>query len=182
MRILQPSNDWCHRQRKYNTLIEVKLPCFGFNPCSVLNIQARNEGSAIFRYLCHQLTFAKVLTSIRKCFHIATATWIPNFPNYFKDLLLRQQRRNISFIMSLIMRFYKNVENTATSVNRMTSYLSSYLEWVTLQDFKNIAYVGRFRYFVCAFVFVFSYVFETLSSLAFRICLVRGVCEASEQC
>ena len=74
MRILLPSNDWCHRQRKYNTLIEVKLPCFGFNPCSVLNIQARNEGSAIFRYLCHQLTFAKVLTSIRKCFHIATAT------------------------------------------------------------------------------------------------------------
>ena len=58
------------------------MPYFGFNPCSVLNILARNEGSAIFRYLCHQLTFAKVLTSIRKCFHIATATWIPNFPNY----------------------------------------------------------------------------------------------------
>ena len=74
MRILHPSNDWCHRQRKYNTLIEEKLPYFGFNPCSVLNILAKNEGSAIFRYLCHQLTFAKVLTSIRKCFHIATAT------------------------------------------------------------------------------------------------------------
>ena len=82
MRMLHPSNDWCHRQRKYSSLIEEKLPYFGFNPCSVLNILARNGGAAIFRYLCHQLTFAKVLTSIRKCFHIATATWIPNFPNY----------------------------------------------------------------------------------------------------
>ena len=83
----------------------------------------------------------------------------PTFQIIYKDLLLRQQRRNISFIMSLIMRFYKNVENTVTSVNRMTSYLSSYLEWVTLQDFKNIAYVGRFRYFVCVFVVIFVLVF-----------------------
>ena len=76
--------------------------------------------------------------------------------------------------MSLIMRFYKNVENTVTSVNRMTSYLSSYLEWVTLQDFKNIAYVGRFRYFVCVFVvifvlvFVFSYDFWNATFISFQ--------------
>ena len=98
MRILHPSNDWCHRQRRYSTLIEVKLPCFGFNPYSVLNIQARNEGSAIFRYLCHQLTFAKVLTSIRKCFHIATATWIPNFPNYLSRPCVNTTKKKYFFL------------------------------------------------------------------------------------
>ena len=41
-----------------------------------------------------------------------------------------------------------------TSVIRMTRvrYLSSYLECVSLQDFKNIAYAGYFRHFVTVFV------------------------------
>ena len=34
------------------------------------------------------------------------------------------------------------------------SILSSFLKCISHQDFKNIAYVGRFRYFVCVFVFV----------------------------
>ena len=37
-------------------------------------------------------------------------------------------------------------------------YLSSYLDWVSHQDFKNIAYVGFFRHFVCVFVFVVVFV------------------------
>ena len=44
---------------------------------------------------------------------------------------------------------------------RMTRvrYLSSYLDWVSHQDFKNIAYVGFSRHFVCVFVVVFVIVF-----------------------
>ena len=74
MRILHPSNDWGVIVKENITLSSKKNCLILVNPCSLLNILARNEGSAIFRYLCHQLTFAKVLTSIRKCFHIATAT------------------------------------------------------------------------------------------------------------
>ena len=53
--------------------------------------------------------------------------------------------------------------NTLTRVkdmNRMTrvTYLSSYLEWVSHQDFKNVAYVGFFRHFLCVFVFVVVFV------------------------
>ena len=48
--------------------------------------------------------------------------------------------------------------NQGDGVNRMTRvrYLSSYLEWLSHQDFKNIAYVGFFKYFVCVLVFVVS--------------------------
>ena len=54
----------------------------------------------------------------------------------------------------------RNRVTRVTGVNRMARvrYLSSYLEWVSHQDFKNIAYVGFFRYFVCVFVFVVVFV------------------------
>ena len=61
-------------------------------------------------------------------------------------------------------------------MNRMTRvrYLSSYLEWVSPQDFKDIAYVGFFRHFVCVFVFVsvIVYVFVFVSSYDFWIALI----------
>ena len=61
-----------------------------------------------------------------------------------------------------------------TGVNRMTRvrYLSSYLEWVSHQDFKNIAYVGFFRHFVCVFVFVVVFVFVFVSSYDFWIAFI----------
>ena len=47
-------------------------------------------------------------------------------------------------------------------------YLSSYLEKVSHQDFKNIVYVGFFRHFVFVFVFfivlVIVFVFVFVSS------------------
>ena len=55
-------------------------------------------------------------------------------------------------------------------------YLSSYLEWVSHQDFKNIAYVGFFRHFVCVFVFVvvfvIVFVFVFVSSYDFWIAFI----------
>ena len=64
----------------------------------------------------------------------------------------------------------RNRLTRVTGVNRMTKvrYLSSYLEWVSHQDFKNIAYVGFFRHFVCVLdfviVFVIVFVFVFVSS------------------
>ena len=57
-----------------------------------------------------------------------------------------------------------------TGMNRMTRvrYLSSYLEWVSHQEFKNIAYVGCFRYFVVVFIFVFSYDFWIAFVMSFQ--------------
>ena len=55
-------------------------------------------------------------------------------------------------------------------------YLSSYLDWVSHQDFKNIAYVGFFRHFVCVFVFVvvfvIVFVFVFVSSYDFWIAFI----------
>ena len=48
-------------------------------------------------------------------------------------------------------------------------YLSSYLEWVSHQDFKN---VGCFRAFVCVFVFVILFVFVFMSSYDFWIAFI----------
>ena len=71
--------------------------------------------------------------------------------------------------------------NTLTRVkdmNRMTrvTYLSSYLEWVSHQDFKNVAYVGFFRHFLCVFVFVvvfvIVFVFVFVSSYYFWIAFI----------
>ena len=72
-------------------------------------------------------------------------------------------------------------QNTLTRVkdmNRMTrvTYLSSYLEWVSHQDFKNVAYVGFFRHFLCVFVFiivfVIVFVFVFVSSYYFWIAFI----------
>ena len=56
-------------------------------------------------------------------------------------------------------------------------YLSSNLEWVSHQDFKNIAYVGFFRHFVCVFVFVvvfaIVFVFVFVSSYDFWIAFIK---------
>ena len=63
-------------------------------------------------------------------------------------------------------------------MNRMTrvTYLSSYLEWVSHQDFKNVAYVGFFRHFLCVFVFVvvfvIVFVFVFVSSYYFWIAFI----------
>ena len=55
-------------------------------------------------------------------------------------------------------------------------YLSSNLEWVSHQDFTNIAYVGFFRHFVCVFVFVvvfaIVFVFVFVSSYDFWITFI----------
>ena len=57
-------------------------------------------------------------------------------------------------------------------------YLSSNLEWVSHQDFKNIAYVGFFRHFVCVFVFVvvfaIVFVFVFVSSYDFWIAFIKS--------
>ena len=45
-----------------------------------------------------------------------------------------------------------------TGVNRMT-IISSHLESVSCQDFKNIVHVDCFRYFVCIVVFDIIFVF-----------------------
>ena len=72
----------------------------------------------------------------------------------------------------------RNRVTRVTGVNRMTRvrYLSSYLEWVSHQDFKNIAYVGFFRHFVCVFVIVFvfviAFVFVFVSSYDFWIAII----------
>ena len=55
-------------------------------------------------------------------------------------------------------------------------YRSSYLEWVSHQDFKNIAYVGCCRNFVYVFVFdvvfVIVFVFVFVSSYDFWIAFI----------
>ena len=57
---------------------------------------------------------------------------------------------------------------------------SSYLEWVSRQDFKNIAYVGCCRHFICVFVFdvvfviVFVFVFVSSYDFLISLCMFIG--------
>ena len=72
----------------------------------------------------------------------------------------------------------RNTLSRVKDMNRMTrvTYLSSYLEWVSHQDFKNVAYVGFFRHFLCVFVFVvvfvIVFVFVFVSSYDFWIAFI----------
>ena len=101
-----------------------------------------------------------------------------NINNIFQANLFTQKKSRNSDTPSPVELYDRNRVTRVAGVNRMTRvrYLLSYLEWVSHQDFKNIAYVGFFRHFLCVFVFVvvfvIVFVFVFVSSYDFGIAFI----------
>ena len=142
MRILHPSNNWCLRQRKHKTLNEEKK-------CLILVLILAL--CWIFRLEMRALqSFAIFATSspLQRSWHLLENAFILQQPLEFltfqilyQDLVLTQQRRNISFLMSLIMRFWTHVANTQCQLcKRLMDQLFLFpLVW---SDLRKVFYNG----------------------------------------
>ena len=141
MRILHPSNDWCHRQRKYYTLIEEN--CFILvlilALCWIFWLEMRVLQS--FAIFATSSPLQRSWHLLENAFILQQPLEYLTFQIIYQDLVLTQQRRNISFLMSLIMRFWTHVANTQCQLcKRLMDQLFLFpLVW---SDLRKVFYNG----------------------------------------